>query len=87
MVFHQLFEGLSLGIRIASLPSPPSTDAELSALGIKRHSRGLLGSLLGAGGGLKIALAILFGVTAPAGMGIGLILFKVGEQKEGIELG
>lgn len=87
MVFHQLFEGLSLGIRIASLPPPPSTDVEHSALGIKPQSRGFLKSLLGAGWALKVAMAILFGVTAPAGMGIGLIVFKVGKPKEGVELG
>lgn len=32
-------------------------------------------------------MAILFGITAPAGMGIGMIAFKVGKEKEGIELG
>lgn len=90
MVFHQLFEGLSLGIRIAALPPPPSTDVELSALGVKSQSsvkKGFFQGLLGAGWTLKVIMAILFGITAPAGMGIGMIAFKVGKEKEGIELG
>ncbi|EKM77264.1 hypothetical protein AGABI1DRAFT_108367 [Agaricus bisporus var. burnettii JB137-S8] len=89
VVFHQLFEGLSLGIRIAALPPPPSTDVELSALGMKAQSsvkKGFFQGLLGAGWTLKVIMAILFGITAPAGMGIGMIAFKVGKEKEGIEL-
>lgn len=101
VVFHQLFEGLSLGIRIAALPPPPSfddsTDEEsLNALRVKPRSdarRGFFKSLVMAIGGergegwLKSTLAILFAITTPAGMGIGMVGFKVGEKKEGIELG
>jgi len=38
-------------------------------------------------GWLKCSLAILFAITAPAGMGLGMIVFQVRKQKQGIELG
>ncbi|KAI0364623.1 Zinc/iron permease [Pilatotrama ljubarskyi] len=56
IVFHQLFEGLSLGIRIAGLPSKRSED------GFKHIS----------GRTLKPLLAIMFATTTPLGIGIGL---------------
>ncbi|KAI0821721.1 Zinc/iron permease [Trametes gibbosa] len=54
--FHQLFEGLSLGIRIAGLPSKHSED------GFKHLS----------GRTLKPLLAVTFAITTPFGIGLGL---------------
>ncbi len=54
--FHQLFEGLSLGIRIAALP-PSSPDV------ITRNW-------------LAPTLSFLFGITTPAGMGLGMVAFS-----------
>ncbi|KAI0660291.1 Zinc/iron permease [Cubamyces menziesii] len=56
IVFHQLFEGLSLGIRIAGLPSKRSED------GFKN----LPGHIL------KPLLAMAFAMTTPLGIGIGI---------------
>ncbi|KAI9058947.1 Zinc/iron permease [Trametes sanguinea] len=56
IVFHQLFEGLSLGIRIAGLPS--------------KRSEGGFQSL--PGHTLKPLLAITFATTTPLGIGIGI---------------
>ncbi|KAJ7086432.1 Zinc/iron permease [Mycena belliarum] len=53
IVFHQLFEGLSLGIRIASLPAP------------KAHRRDWF----------SITLSLLFALTTPAGIAIGMLAF------------
>ncbi|KAI0048134.1 Zinc/iron permease [Auriscalpium vulgare] len=66
IVFHQLFEGLSLGIRIAGLPAP------------RDPSRGWLW--------LKPVLALLFAVTTPAGITIGLLTFGVGSGSGGVRL-
>lgn len=52
--FHQLFEGLSLGIRIASLPRKAGT---------------------GGFSILKVTLMILFAITTPIGIIIGMIVF------------
>ncbi|KAI0665590.1 ZIP zinc transporter-domain-containing protein [Trametes maxima] len=57
IVFHQLFEGLSLGIRIAGLPSKHSED------GFKHIS----------GRTLKPLLAITFATTTPLGIAIGIV--------------
>ncbi|KAI0643258.1 Zinc/iron permease [Trametes meyenii] len=56
IVFHQLFEGLSLGIRIAGLPSKHSED------GFKHLS----------GRTLKPLLAVTFATTTPLGIAIGI---------------
>ncbi|KAI0764170.1 Zinc/iron permease [Trametes elegans] len=56
IVFHQLFEGLSLGIRIAGLPSKHSED------GFKHIS----------GRTLKPILAFTFAITTPLGIALGL---------------
>jgi len=55
-MFHQLFEGLSLGIRIASLPA--SQDDGFKQLPF-----------------LQRTLSILFAVTTPIGIVIGLLSF------------
>ncbi|OJA19394.1 hypothetical protein AZE42_11564 [Rhizopogon vesiculosus] len=57
IIFHQLFEGLSLGIRIASLPS--SDDGSDKYIPI-----------------LRSTLAVLFAVTNPVGIILGLLVFK-----------
>ena len=59
IIFHQLFEGLSLGIRIASLPS--SEDGSDNYINI-----------------LRSTLAVLFAVTNPVGIILGLVVFKRG---------
>ncbi|EKM51120.1 uncharacterized protein PHACADRAFT_102906 [Phanerochaete carnosa HHB-10118-sp] len=59
ILFHQLFEGLSLGIRIAGLPESPTQGA----------FRRLPGHIL------KPLLSTMFALTTPAGIGIGLVAF------------
>lgn len=61
IIFHQLFEGLSLGIRIASLPS--SDDGGIKYMAF-----------------LRSTLIILFAVTNPAGIAIGLLAFRRGHD-------
>ncbi|KAF7328878.1 Zip-like iron-zinc transporter [Mycena venus] len=58
IVFHQLFEGLSLGIRIASLPAP------------KTHGRDWF----------SITLSLLFALTTPVGLAIGMRAFARSAQ-------
>ncbi|KAJ7911609.1 Zinc/iron permease [Mycena leptocephala] len=60
IVFHQLFEGLSLGIRIAQLPSP------------KTHRRDWF----------SITLSLLFALTTPVGLAIGMLAFAHSAQKQ-----
>lgn len=97
IIFHQLFEGLSLGIRIAALPPPPLGGEESEtqdfskpkAHGYHRfvnNMKRIIGGERGEGW-LKCSLAVLFAITAPAGMGLGMIVFQVRKKKEGIELG
>lgn len=61
IIFHQLFEGLSLGIRIASLPS--SEDGSDKYMPI-----------------LRSTLAVLFAITNPAGIILGLLVFRRGHD-------
>lgn len=61
IIFHQLFEGLSLGIRIASLPSSDDGGAKYMAV-------------------LRSTLVVLFAVTNPAGIAIGLLAFRRGHD-------
>ncbi|KAG2036630.1 Zinc/iron permease [Suillus americanus] len=61
IIFHQLFEGLSLGIRIASLPSSDNGGIRYMAI-------------------LRSTLIMLFAVTNPAGIVIGLLAFKRGHD-------
>jgi len=102
IIFHQLFEGLSLGIRIAALPPPPppfdgesDEESEIGdfskpkAHGYHRFVKSLkriIGGERGEGW-LKCSLAVLFAITAPAGLGLGMIVFQVQKQKQGVELG
>lgn len=67
IAFHQLFEGLSLGIRISGLPTsnPHRSDREDT----KSFSP------------LKITLMFLFAITTPIGILIGLLSFaQSGDQ-------
>ena len=59
ILFHQLFEGLSLGVRIAALPSSPAQGAFARLPG---HT-------------LKPLLAAAFALTTPAGIAVGLAAF------------
>jgi solute carrier family 39 (zinc transporter), member 1/2/3 len=61
IVFHQLFEGLSLGIRISSLPTSKN----------ERDSSGHVPLL-------KATLMILFAITTPVGIVVGLFAFPHG---------
>jgi zinc transporter 1/2/3 len=58
-MFHQLFEGLSLGVRIASLPSSRDGGSKQFPL-------------------FELTLSILFAITTPFGIGIGLLSFTKG---------
>ncbi|KAI0315495.1 Zinc/iron permease [Amylostereum chailletii] len=60
IVFHQMFEGLSLGIRIAGLPAPPSNNNN-TPINPSRISA------------LKTVLVALFALTTPLGITIGLL--------------
>lgn len=62
IVFHQLFEGLSLGVRIASLP-PTHTDSLSSSSESWKIDW------------LNATLSILFAITTPLGMAIGMAAF------------
>ena len=59
ILFHQLFEGLSLGIRIAALPSAAAQGAFARLPG---HV-------------LQPVLALAFALTVPAGIAAGLLAF------------
>ena len=79
ILFHQLFEGLSLGVRIAGLPS--SHDAGSSTLNDNNnndHNNNLGGVPNVLGRTLKPALATAFAVTTPIGIVIGLTAFSSG---------
>ncbi|KAF5319166.1 hypothetical protein D9619_008518 [Psilocybe cf. subviscida] len=102
--FHQLFEGLSLGIRIAALPPPKeSQDNGEDAFDALPRSESYSGNLSPRGSSrpqkwsspvmtlrrcvshytarlrrlhwLKPTLAILFGLTTPAGMILGMLIW------------
>ncbi|KAJ7152985.1 Zinc/iron permease [Mycena filopes] len=62
IVFHQLFEGLSLGIRIASLPAPKASHAH-------RHRDWF-----------SITLSLLFALTTPFGLALGMLAFSHSAQ-------
>jgi len=91
VIFHQLFEGLSLGIRIAALPSSSSYSScahEAAAVShdplhldlhpddayISPHEKNLSKFIAV----LKPTLACLFAITTPAGIGLGMLVFKAG---------
>ncbi|KAG9019251.1 hypothetical protein FRB90_004813 [Tulasnella sp. 427] len=68
ILFHQLFEGLSLGVRLASLPvSIPN----VAANGSSSTSRQISISFVPG------TLAFLFGITTPIGILVGLLIQKI----------
>ncbi|KAI6140205.1 zinc iron permease [Pisolithus tinctorius] len=82
VIFHQLFEGLSLGIRIASLPSSSSSDALPNTEG-EGHRRSMSPTLrdinrLDFIDILKPTLACSFAVATPVGIALGMMLFGAG---------
>ncbi|KAF4565453.1 hypothetical protein EYR36_002024 [Pleurotus pulmonarius] len=74
--FHQLFEGLSLGIRIASLPPPKNKSARsllapaLSALFAVTTPVGILIGLLSLGGGQGVHLRLTQGIMSAISAGM-----------------
>jgi solute carrier family 39 (zinc transporter), member 1/2/3 len=80
--FHQLFEGLSLGIRIAALPTTTTPTTEPADSQAEQQSTTTTGSsssrLIS---WLRPLLALLFAVTAPAGILSGLIVFSSGANQ------
>ncbi|KAF7329048.1 Zip-like iron-zinc transporter [Mycena kentingensis (nom. inval.)] len=64
IVFHQLFEGLSLGIRIAALPPAKYHRGH-------HHHQDWF----------SITLSLLFALTTPVGLGIGLLVFDTTSAK------
>ena len=93
ITFHQLFEGLSLGIRIAALPSPSHLHSTSSSHSPSSHSpsrsslpldtHALISKSDHAGRNsqrsiLQPTLSILFALTTPLGMGVGLRVFTRG---------
>ncbi|EIW78000.1 zinc iron permease [Coniophora puteana RWD-64-598 SS2] len=86
LIFHQLFEGLSLGIRIASLPSSRSSISAAPESGINSNSiNDNSNSSFGARhlSALKPVLAGLFAVTTPLGIVVGILVFSGGSSTGG----
>jgi len=88
--FHKLFEGLSLGIRIAALPSSSYSDCTHEAAAVSHDPSHLdlhlhdayiaphamnLSKFIAV---LKPTLACLFAITTSAGIGLGMLVFKAG---------
>lgn len=76
IIFHQLFEGLSLGIRIAAIPPssdgnagsrPSSPSAKNSSSSASSHSGRSI---------LLPVLTFLFAITTPVGIALGLLVFS-----------
>ncbi|SJL13618.1 uncharacterized protein ARMOST_17064 [Armillaria ostoyae] len=79
IIFHQLFEGLSLGIRIAALP-PSSPVPRLPVPNTSSRSKSRL-SVFGTETRwewhwLAPVLSLLFAVTTPLGLGSGMLAFS-----------
>jgi len=81
LIFHQLFEGLSLGIRIASLPASRPTPANsINSNGSSNSNSSFGARHLSA---LKPVLAGLFAVTTPLGIVVGILVFSGGSRQGG----
>jgi solute carrier family 39 (zinc transporter), member 1/2/3 len=67
LLFHQLFEGLSLGVRIASLPPlhPPSLPSSSRSSSPQENKWNWRGSI-------QVILCLLFAVATPIGIAVGL---------------
>ncbi|KAK0185134.1 zinc iron permease [Armillaria mellea] len=84
IIFHQLFEGLSLGIRIAALP-PSSPVPRLPVPNTASRSKPRL-SVFGAEPQgewhwLAPVLSLLFAITTPLGLGGGMLAFSGNTSK------
>ena len=87
IIFHQMFEGLSLGIRISALPTSPHHDHDHGSPQRnhdKHEHRTVLQRL--AQNWLKLVLYVLFAITTPAGMAVGIAAFRGGSHSETGEL-
>jgi zinc transporter 1/2/3 len=80
ITFHQLFEGFSLGVRIASLPAARDGKAAATLLSQDNPSTNLHPKQQRRGGTqlLEVVLAMLFAIATPVGLGVGLRLFRSG---------
>ncbi|KAJ3931437.1 MAG: Zinc/iron permease [Lentinula lateritia] len=73
IIFHQLFEGLSLGIRIAAIPpeegvtSPQPSRSSSPSASLARKSHHSV---------LQPVLTILFALTTPLGIAMGMLVFS-----------
>ncbi|KAJ3879741.1 Zinc/iron permease [Lentinula edodes] len=73
IIFHQLFEGLSLGIRIAAIPpdegdtSPRPSRSSSPSASLARKSHHSV---------LQPVLTILFALTTPLGIAMGMLVFS-----------
>uniref|UniRef100_A0A0W0F8B7 Putative Zinc/iron permease n=1 Tax=Moniliophthora roreri TaxID=221103 RepID=A0A0W0F8B7_MONRR len=89
IIFHQLFEGLSLGIRIASIPPPASDSLPLHRSKRSRspsQSHSVFGFIRGFISGhdgessksrwLQPVLSLLFAITTPIGITLGILVFS-----------
>ena len=83
IIFHQLFEGLSLGIRIATLPAAAARGAFQTSNLAQHLSHYLLPADVAGFSLLKPILALSFAVTTPIGIGIGLAVFEPGRSEGG----
>ena len=88
IIFHQLFEGLSLGIRIAALPS---STPEGTCISVTLNRT--IWPLFSLGGFvclpepiLKPVLAFTFAITTPIGIALGLTSFGGGRSAGGNEV-
>ena len=82
IVFHQLFEGLSLGIRIATLPAAAARGAWVMIAILQGRVADLHADVAGIKL-LKPILAVSFAITTPVGIGIGLAAFEPGRSEGG----
>ncbi|TRM66349.1 Zinc/iron permease [Schizophyllum amplum] len=82
ILFHQAFEGLSLGIRISALPPSPFHDHD--SHNEHEHSKNERPTLLHrlAHNWLKLVLYVLFAITTPTGMAVGIVAFQGGSHSE-----
>ncbi|KAF9267154.1 Zinc/iron permease [Marasmius fiardii PR-910] len=81
IIFHQLFEGLSLGIRIAAIPPPHSPSPSSLPLHNPKPDDDP-NSRKRRIGWLRPLLSFLFAVTTPVGICLGILLFSVDKHSE-----
>ena len=86
IIFHQLFEGLSLGIRIANLPRTPLNGISISCYPFTAMylSDFLLAKWIRRA--FKPTLAFTFAITTPVGIAIGLAAFGHGKADAGTSI-